>query len=367
VSLTSAYPYQGPPFAYNDQYTGADGWPDTGYYWRGDTNYYAWATDGTNYATWNDGDGPTSSGFSGCSSNIGVATIASNLQSALYTNCMSSMGTLGETNTGGWTDGYTWKSAGITYINDGSTPTGLYWSVFRDLDSSPYTKANGSIMYSADGGTTWCAPGHSGGTCNTNGDAPAANTAEFTSLPVLYFVQYEQGSSGTLTVDCQNSYIYAYGLDGALSANYLMRADRGTNLQTASNWQYYSGVIGGNACTSGNWSSSFSRATQFAPTAWSGLSPAVVYVSGYGYVSGSITISGATGSVFYTATSITGPWTQIYVETVPLYSFVAPILSTLQSSGGTYTMYVGFSGNAIYDNGGVSAYSPHFRLMTITP
>lgn len=345
-----------------------NGWTNTGKSFQGDTSFSTWATDGTVYFPWNDGWGASNSGAAagGCSANVGMTTISSDLETIAQKNCMSSYGMNAQTNTGGWSDGKTWKSGGLVYINDGSTSTGLYWNVMRQLDMPPWTRANASIVYSSDGGTTWCAPGHSGGSCATNGDAPAANTAEFTSLPTMYFVEYEQGASGTLTVDCQNSWIYAYGITGDYSASYLMRAARGSNLQSAGSWTYYSGTAGGDACSSGNWNSSFGSATQLGGGSLTEPSSSfsVVYIPNYGYLAAT-----ASNVFFYSSQSVTGPWTLVYNDTLSgsLYSFVHPMLNTLSvDGGGNISMYVYFGGSSSRDtNTGSTPYSAFFRKLFI--
>lgn len=325
--------------------------------------FSAWGTDGTIYLTWNDGWGASTGGAAsgGCSANVGLTTLSSDLSLATAKNCMTSFGTQNQQNTGGWTDNYTWKSGGIIYINDGSTPTGLYWNVMRQLGVSPFTRANASIMYSTDGGTTWCAPGHSGGSCSTTGDPPAANTAEFTSLPTMNFVQYEKGGTGALTVDCQNSYIYSFSTTGDFASTYLMRAARGSNLQSAGSWQYYTGVIGGDACSLGNWSSTFSGATLM-----SSAPPYVVYIPSYGYLVATLASS---GPLFSRASSITGTWTQAFYDSGAgnFYGSAAAMISTLTTdAGGNINLYVCFGAQYLFDTGtGSTPYSPTFRAMSI--
>jgi hypothetical protein len=372
VSLQSPLYPQPKPFFYNDQFTGSDSWADTGLSFQGDTLFSAWTLSGAVYLTWNDGWGASTSGglSGGCSANMGIATLSADLTTATQKNCMSSFGTLGQTNTGGWSDGSDWKSGGVIDVEDGSTAEGLYWSVFRQDPSGPYTRTNSSIMYSSNGGTTWCAPGHSGASCSANGDAPAANTAEFTSLPTMYFVEYEKGATGSLTVDCQNSYIYSYSTTGDFTATYLMRAARGSNLQLAANWQYYSGAIGGNACTSGNWQSGFSGSTMIVGGSITIQSStnAVVYIPGYGYVLGMIA-NYTPAAWFYSSASITGPWVEVFQDgaAANLYGFTGPLLHTLTTDGsGNIHIWFAFSGSSTLDTGaGSTPYSPHFREMTI--
>lgn len=337
-----------------------NGWANTGKSFQGDTLFSTWATDGTIYFSWNDGWGASTGGGAsgGCSANMGLAVLSQDMTTAMARNCMSSFGTQNQTNTGGWTDGLTWKSGGIEYINDGSTPTGLYWNVMRQQSNSPFNRANGSIMYSGDGGVTWCNPA---ATCSTSGAPPVANTAEFTVLPTINFIHYEQGASGTLTVDCQNLYIYAFGTTGDFSQTYLLRAARGSNLQSFGTWQYYAGAIGGNPCTGGNWQAGLSGATVMTP-----VPPSTVYIAGYGYL---FATTGPEGIIFYTAASITGNWTQVYVDSGAgnLYGSADMMINTMSVDGaGNISLYVCFGGQFLFDNGtGSTLYSPAFRLMHI--
>jgi len=244
------------------------------------------------------------------------------------------------------------------YIDDGVTAPGLYLNVFRQKAGPPWNRANASIMYSADGGSTWCNPA---GACNTNGAAPAANTAEFSSLPTMNFVQYEKAGTGTLTVDCQNLNIYAFSTTGDFASTYLMRAARGSNLQLAANWQYYSGAINGDVCAAGNWSSSFGNATFI-----SAIPPSTVYIPNYGYLLGTYTDA---GMVFYRASTLSGTWTQVFIDSAAgnLYGSVAALLPTLSTdASGNIHLYVCFVGQYLFDDGqGNTLYSPAFRWMTI--
>lgn len=330
--------------------------------------FTTWDSSGAAFMTWNDGWGPSDSGASsgGCSRNIGLSTISSDLTTAAKVNCMDSFGTIAQANTGGWTDGKTWKSGGILAINDGSTAAGLYWSVMRQLDTPPWTRTFGSIMYSSDGGTTWCNPAAS---CSTSGAPPAANTGEFTDTPTLGFVQYEQGATGTLNVDCQGSYIYAYGTTGDFTNAYLLRGARGTNLQSFSNWQYYSGAVGGDVCTSGNWTSTFTSATKLIGTGTTvdtSSTYVATYIAGFGYL---LAETETNGTVLYKSSKLTGPWAEAYADGKDgqAFSFVSPILSTMAVDGsGNISMYLAFAGSYLTDtNTGSTPYSPHFRLMHI--
>jgi Concanavalin A-like lectin/glucanases superfamily len=371
------------PFFYNDQYTGANFWPSTFMCARGDTWYSAWASGGTQYISFNDGQGFSPSGGigsggggceqgSGFGANIGFATIDASLQAGTNVNCMTSAGYASQTNTGGWTDNATWKSTGVLAINDGATTTGTYWAVQRQLDSSPWTPSNASIMFSADGGVTWCAPGHTGGSCNTNGDAPAANTGEFNAnFLLLAFLEYEQGATGALSVDCNPSYIYAYGGNSTYTSWILGRVARGTNLQTAANWTFYTGAVGGNPCSSGNWSSSSSGATTLLSFAGGGINfvPALIYISGYGYVLASNDQSNDV--LFYSAATNTGPWKLQYFEPSAVnggpYNFTQPMLASLQTVPNGYAVQVVTGGSYTRDTNNTSTpYSPYFRTLTIT-
>lgn len=376
------------PFFYRDQFTGINGWANTGATASGDTPYVTWDSTGTQYITFNDGQGFVATGgiggAGGCGAsgaNAGMGTV--NLSGTVMTkvNCMTSMGTTGQQNTGGWGDGYTWKSSGIAAINDGSTTTGLYWDVFRQLDTAPpWTKAYSSIMFSADGGVTWCAPGHTGGSCNTNGDAPANNTGEFNSnFMAIQFVQIEKGNAGTVNVDCNSTYIYAYGGDASNTNWILGRVARGTNLQTAASWSFYIGAAGGDACNNANWQASSAGATVLLLPASANLYPSFIYISGFGYLCASITSPSDTVS-FFSSSKVTGPWINQFVEApaanIPKgngafgngvggsYGFIQPLLSSV-----TAIPPFGWSVANILTGTYLSAgvYAPFIRKLYITP
>jgi hypothetical protein len=364
----------GPSMRFNDQYNGSNGWPDNGRSTYGDTSHSAWASSGV-YVTFADGHGFT--GTDGCNAaNTGYNLMVSQFTGAgfPYTdgcqiNLMSSFGSIAQTNTGGWTDGYTWKPSGIIYINDGQTATGLYLWVERQLDSSPFTSANPSLMYSPDGGTTWCAPGHSGAQCSVNGDPPAANTQMFTSSKecLLFFVQYEKNAAGTVNVDGETAYIYVFAEDNS-GNRILMRAARGANLQSAVSWQFYTGAVGGNIAASGNWSSSDASATVIQTGGYEGQ---VVYIPYYGYIWVSYA---ASAPVFSIASQLTGPWTSAYSESEiggGLYEFPALDLSSVSVSSQlpfSATAYIRFAGSYTLQtsNPATNNYSMFWRQLTFT-
>ena len=384
------------PYWYNDQ-NGANGrsnyWPSTTRATEGDTGYSTWDSAGNIFLTFADGTGYGQNGLtSGClinsfGNNVGLATINANLTLATNVNCFSSMGGAGGTNTGGWTDGWVWKNSGLIAINDGRTKPGIYLSVHRQFDdigagiyTSPFPLGSDTIMYSPDAGVTWCAPGHTivAGTCNTNGDAPAPNTYEFQSpfLDVQY-IQYEQGGTGAMAVDCQNNYIYAYGSTTDFTRYILGRVARGTDLQVAANWTYYTGAVGGNVCTSGSWGSVATSGTVLyslpvpsfsQPT--TNFMPAIVYIPGWGYL---MTINnGIDTLIFNRAPSPSGPWSTVYTEPGTFtYSFYSPMLHTLKTMTNPAGWSIEILCSGYYQSAGANTasnqttYSHFYRTLTI--
>jgi hypothetical protein len=368
------------PYFYNAQYAGTAYWPTTALAARGDTAYTTWDSSGNVYMTTNDGQGFAGSGgipSGGCNNgasagaNVAIAILSSNLQTGTSKNCIASAGYLAQSNTGGRTDGYTWKSTVPIAINDGITTTGLYWPWDRQLDSPPFTVASEYIQFSPDSGATWCNSADCP-TTNANGDAPPSTVAaEFTTnFLAIDFMQYEQGGTGVLNVDCNPTYIYAYGANSARSIFILGRVARGTNLQLASNWSFYTGAIGGNPCTSGNWSSSSSGATTLYSSSTGEAQPAIVYIGGtVGYL---MSMWDTSNNIYlYTAPANTGPWSLQYFEAGASnggpYAFPQPLLSTLTSVTGGYRIELVMTGNYSRDTDNSSTpYSPYFRLLTIT-
>ena len=367
MSISSGVSPQGPPFFPNDQYTGANGWPDNGYHTSGDTFYRAWRSDGVLNISWNDGNG-FSNPTGGCSANMGLGTLSADLSQGTVVNCMASMGPKIGYGYGICSSAETWKSAGMIYVNDGSTPTGLYWSAHCMHNGVPWTPAKETIMYSPDNGVTWCQPGHTGAQCNVNGDVPTTGTGEFnTNFFDIQFVQYEKGATGALTTDCQNSYIYAYGGSSDFTTYILGRFARGTNPQVAANWTFFHGAAGADACASGNWQNSSTGATTLLASTGGGINfmPSIVYIQGYGYLTAQNDFNN--GLSFLTSQRVTGPWVpQLYEAQIPgnSYNFATPLLSTV--SGNTIEVMMG--GSYLRDTGtGSTPYSPYFRKLTLGP
>ena len=359
-----ALPPSPPSYRYNDQY------PVNARSTFGDTGSTTWAANANVYVTFGDGYGFGVSN-AGCNNGNGGANLivgqfsgAAPYLNGVNVNCMASFGQQTQTNTGGWTDGNDWKPQGIMAISDGATAPGLYMWVGRINAGSPFASGDPTLMYSPDYGATWCAPGHTGSACNTNGDAPAANTAEFTGSgeAVIVFVEYEQGASGRIEHDGNRQFIYAIAHSNA-GNDILMRAARGSNLQSAASWQFYTGGIGGAILRAANWSASDSSATVILGA---GYMAQVVWIPGYGYLKPDYAGSGLT---FYTAQTLTGPWGLAFAEPIVstgLYEFPALDLSSLVP-GGAITAYVSFEGSYTLQSSNPAAneYSLFWRQIAI--
>jgi hypothetical protein len=345
---------------------------------RGDSWYTTWASDGTLFLGNNDGQNFTTTAITnGCQSS-GSATALGKINSAFtigtVINCLTSNGTIAQTDTGGWTDGLRWGEFGMLYVNDGSTTTGLYW-LWGRVPNTPGNQVNSSIMYSPDEGVTWCAPGHTGGSCNTNGDSPAANTAEFaTNFNSIQFIQYEQGATGTAPVDCNPTYIYAVGRSTDGTKLFLGRVTRGTNLQTYASWSFYTGSTGGNPCTSGNWGAQAS-ATAICQSSGGSCdleNNTIIYISGFGYLMSNM--GGSDGLTFelWTAPTFTGPWTSVMTyDTTALnggYGFTTsnPMLSSLTETGpSSWSIVFCWGGSSLSDtDNATTPYSPWFIQLS---
>ena len=337
---------------------------DAGQSTFGDSGQTAWAADGTVYQTFGDGTG-FNAGCPGSNLLVGKFTGSAPFLTGTNLNCMSSFGTQSQVNSGGWTDGKDWKPGGMQYVADGMTATGLYLWVERDLAVSPFTYSNPFLMYSPDGGATWCAPGDS--TCLASGDAPAPGGSMFPDLAIVRFVQFEKGATGAIAFDGNASYLYCIAMRGALPySELLMRVARGSNLQSATSWQFYNGPIGGDITASANWSTSDSGATVLL----TGNDGQVTYIPGFGYLK-TDTYSAANDLEFYSAPTLTGPWTGVFYEgpvNPPLYGFPGIDLSSLSVTGRTATANVSFQGSYLdqTNNPATNQYSQFWRKMTLT-
>ena len=358
---SGALPSVAPTYRYNDQYA------TTGRSTFGDSGQTAWALDGTVYRTFGDGYGfgqanaGCNNGNQGANIVVGKFLGSPPYLNGANVNCLSSFGEQTQTNLGRCAGNTIWKPQGLMYIADGQTAPGLYLWVSCLLAVPPFTYSNPSLMYSPDGGATWCAPGHTGSACSTNGDRPAS--VEFTNQALIRFVQFERGAAGILTQDQNNLFLYAFGGE-PITGGYsyvLMRAARGSNLQVAASWQFYIGPIGGSVSLAANWSASDTGATLVMPfftgdgeTTW---------ISGYGYLS----VSGEIN----TAQTLTGPWGVAWTETPPpsppLYEFQGLDLSSLSVSGNVATINEESDGSYLYLNSNpvLNQYSLFWRQISI--
>ena len=369
VSAHAQY-FLGTALDYNAQF------PTTGLTSRGDSWYSTWALDGTLFLGNNDGQNFTATSLSnGCQTN-GSATalgkINSTFTAGTVINCLTGNGTIAQTNTGGWTDGLRWGEFGMLSISDGRTTPGLYWQWGR-VPNGAGNQVNSSIMYSPDEGVTWCNPA---GTCNANGASPAAGVAEFaTDFNSIQFVQYEQGATGNLNVDCNSGYVYAFGRRTNGSQLILGRAARGTNLQAGSSWSFFDGSIGANPCSAGNWTATIASATGVC-LATGGTcdfeNNVAIYVPGYGYLMSNM--GGADGLTFevFQSASLTGPYTsQFTLDTVSMnggkgFTTSNPLLSTLSRISSGWSLTFVWGGSNLADTGtGTTPYSPWFVTLSV--
>jgi len=288
-----------PLVRYNDQFDGENGLPDNGRYSYGDTPSLAWATDGTLYTTWNDGYGFAPTGD--CNGTIGqnlllAKFVGTGYLNGLNVNCMTEFCAYDTSNCPSpWSDGNTWKSSGLNYVEDTSRPSGLlYWFVFRQASLPPFSGQTPYLMKSTDGGATWCNPNHSTGitTCSispdANGDVPAPTdtpTMSGSEFARPMFVQYEQGSTGSLNIDGNPTYLYVWMEDAGLTSWYLGRCARVSDCQQAANWSFYVGAIGEDPSVGSNWSSSVSASTvMFSTPLGESAQGAPKYFPGVGYL-----------------------------------------------------------------------------------
>lgn len=258
---------------------------------RGDTWFSTWADDGDVYATSND-----TSGFNGsCNSDITVNELAGSDPTQLtapFVNCMTSFGHGGDNAQN--PDGCTWKSGGITSI--GGT---LYLAVTRQIRgqcSAPSDPADGeqpsmnaSIVKSTDHGRTWS---NAFGTTNDPGGAapqwdPALGRVQAMfpghAFAAPFFINYGQDDNPAGTADGGDKYVYAVSNDGyAYDGNYMIvgrvpRSEIGD--LNGSDWQFYTGLAGGDGSNPANWSSDVSKATHVLSAAHQISQPDVQYIA----------------------------------------------------------------------------------------
>lgn len=384
-------PLTGPnSYRYDDQYNGANGRPNNGRSTYGDSSETAWASDGTIFQTFGDGSGFSVNNSSTCPKNnmpLGWFTGTYPYLNGVNINCMSNFGTWGQTNIGlcGTVTG-SWKPAGLISINDrqtiGAGPHSWYLIVTCATTSIPFYSTYPTLLYSPDDGVTWCAPGHTGAQCSTAGDVPSVAQFTSTKVRIIRFVQYEQGDTGTATIDQHNLYVYAFaaGNPGGYSL-YLMRAARGSNLQCGPNnasalsctnpWQFYTGAVGGDITNNSNWNSSDASATVILPPNVNDGS--YRYIPGLNYIK-TDTASQNYDMAYYATKTLTGPWTKMYYEppnATYLYGFPAMDLSSITVTSTNpfqATGWVGYTGSYLCqtDDPTTNCYSQFWRKATIS-
>jgi hypothetical protein len=385
------------------------------FYSKGDTYMHAWGSlpnaNSTqqdpvvyvDYVTQNDGYGWYNGTAWSCPNGQNITfsyfANATDLTSPTLSNCMTDFG--GEASEDGWTDGATWKSAGVTSINGV-----LYLTVLRQLDSPPWTGTDPTIMMSTNGGASWCYASASDCTYpSNNGKAPASGVSEFcvsgdcpTRLVYIHFVQYEEDGGTTITTDDQNNYIYGFASDLNRANYYLMRIARSSNLQVATNWQYYTGPVSGAITTSSYWTGYGPSGSNKTPSCSGSAEPdcgaTIVFNSGAGsggsnggpiYVStdfGYFIGAGYGDREFYSSQSLTGGWTsQAYAagslipsgwspQATPIIDdFPEPVLSTMSlanegESDATATFVISSSGD--YTNTTSTLSTNNYAMFTQT-
>jgi hypothetical protein len=308
------------------------GLPQTSRAWgSGDTWYNTWAADGNIYATSDDGRG-----FNGrCHSNIALNEFTGSAPAFLaspYTNCMTSYGT--QAHQQNYHDGRTWKTDGVISV-DGT----LYVVVARQVDGHGgypvgyQSSDDASIIKSADNGRTWS--NGFGTTGDPKGAAPPPSpggTGAKSMFPTAFttpeFINYGKDDNVASTADGGNRYVYAISNDGWAYDGSYMILGRVLRSQIAdlraADWQFYTGLAGGNGTSGADWSNQVSGATHIISAAHQLSQSSVTYIRGLRrYVLTSFYFpfnpewphSGYmayTTWAFYQAPHPWGPWTLFY-------------------------------------------------------
>ena len=206
-----------------------------------------------------------------------------------YSNCMTSFG--GQGARGKYNDGATWKSDGVISV-DGT----LYVAVARQVDGfggypdGYQLSTDASIIKSTDHGRTWS--NSFGTTDDPNGAAPpprqSGKGAEAmfpgNSFGTPVFINYGQDDAPDSTADGGDKYVYAISNDGwAYDGSYEMlgRVPRSKIADlNASDWQFYSGTVGGDGSDDANWSANVHDATHILSATHQLEQGGVQYVAG---------------------------------------------------------------------------------------
>jgi hypothetical protein len=368
----------------------------TGRSMNGDTYRCSSKVGAYHYCTYNDGDGPGSG-----NRNIGFVRLSLDLSDVNATSMTlidstSGYGPSNKSDLNGWSNGATNKSGGLDF-RDGK----LYLQVQQQCHdesggvcaglSTPGSGVNSTIIVSDDATIAspnhWCNPktwAAAGNTCPHNattaaGDPPLGPTADTaimwpggSHMADMQPVQYTAGdkTDGNATT--------CYWISRSSDfANYYLSKVACASIMDVTAWAYYTGAIGGDVGTSGNWCDTSYSACAASHTAIAagdyptdvggvGWTASMVHLptpwSTYLLVGSKLNGSGTFNQSLFRSPFLTGPFTRITTDAVlgagAGQNFPQILLDTLVGS----TISV-ISGGA---NGSGADYSPYWSTYQIT-
>lgn len=372
----------GPIRAYNDQFSGANSWPNNGRYFDGDSMIPTLCSDNVTYTIIADGLGPNASLVGGRNIFIiSVSDYVSPAGGALLTvrNSLDDYGTITQTNTNGWTDDSDWKPGGLLCLTVAGVER-MILSVYRQA-FPVISGANGSLVWSGDRGATWCSSSHTNhttGACTITplaiGDAPTNGQQMFEAMGIrtLKFMQY--GKSGFIqgVVDRNDEFVYAFGEGATLADLYLYRISASNLFKM--DQTLFAAYKGGTCSADGSWDTTHPFTSRVGITGLSGLSNLVgqpIYLpTARLYIIPLIDSSG--NNVFLSAKTICGPFTQILsIPSDPaiVQAWFYPTLKSMTISNGTINIVFGSGAGTQHrtEDPTTNKYSYYFMDETFTP
>ncbi len=295
-------------FPLNSRYAYADTWTNT------------WMANGTIVMSYNDGYTPNQAITN---SNVALTTVDSSFTNIQALNLLTGLGNQNTPNVPAcYSDGSTSKGSSILAIDDASYPAanrGLYALWYRQ-NGAGYNQADGYIVRSNDGGSTWFNSTHNAGSSNANGDPACPGfgvtwTGTKFALP-RFVIQGKQGEAISNPIQGIDAYRYITFFNNAQTDITMCRVYNQLDLQVAANQECYVGAVGGNVNLPANWSTTTSGATSITPIVTADATDfRIQYLPEFGrFASFSTSQPTATAAnlVILGSASLTGPWLAEY-------------------------------------------------------
>lgn len=363
---------------YNDQFTGANSWPNNGRSIDDDSARSTLCLDGITYTLMNDGLGPNNSLVSG--RNLFITSLSTGFtgpsSGQLYTmkNSMDAYGTITQINTGNWNDNKHWKSDGM-HCEGGR----MFISQYRQGGTHFGT---GSFNWSDDYGGTWCSYAHTNhvtGACSVaasaTGDPPTNGQQQFdyTGMRGFAFLQYGADNVSPSVVEGNDVWSYQYLQGDTINDIYVTRITHANlRLMDETLRQFYRGS---GACTSdASWSTN--QADKIRMVGGTNIISNVMYIpeTGYYILEG---IAANQDAIFYQSRSACGPFIEgariVYGgDPTQLQAWFSPVIQSISTvpSGSSYITTVlfisGWASGGRTGSPSTNLYSQHNNFLTIT-